>query len=65
MLRKGARVQVQNRFDRRWIGGFVVDQVKAAEDGGDARYRVKRVSDGSVVPDAFGPGELRSEGPTA
>jgi hypothetical protein len=55
-LRPGRKVEVRNRFDGSWSGGFeVVEEV----DGG---YRVGRRSDGAVLPGVFGGDELRPEG---
>jgi hypothetical protein len=41
----GTHVEVQSAFDGTWQGGFVVDQVT------EAGYRLRRVSDGSVLPE--------------
>jgi hypothetical protein len=55
-VRPGRRVEVRNRFDGSWSGGFeVVDWV----DGG---YRVRRRSDGAVLPGVFRGFEVRAEG---
>lgn len=60
----GTRVEVRTRFDRRWSTGFEVDAVLTAsnEAGTDGpRYRIRRRSDDSVLPEDFGPDEVRSE----
>jgi hypothetical protein len=46
----GTRVQVFCRFDNRWVSGFVVSHVLAAEPGS---LRVVRVSDGALLPGVF------------
>jgi hypothetical protein len=46
----GTRVQVFCRFDNRWVSGFVVSDVLAAEPGS---VRVVRVSDGALLPGVF------------
>jgi hypothetical protein len=55
VLSPGAAVEVMNRFERQWSRGFeVVDVV----DGG---YRLKRLSDGAVLPVVFSAASLRHE----
>jgi hypothetical protein len=49
----GAAVEVVNRFERRWSRGFEVVEVVT---GG---YRVRRRSDGSVLPVVFPESALR------
>ena len=51
----GTRVQVRNRFNRRWSSGFVI-----AEDDRDA-VRIRRVSDNAELPVSFEPTEIRPE----
>ncbi len=53
-LRPGQRVEVRNRGS--WSGGFEV------VDGVDGGYRVRRRSDGAVLPDVFRGDEVRPEG---
>ena len=54
--RPGRKVEVRNRFDGSWSGGFeVVEEV-------DGSYRVRRRSDGAVLPGVFRGDELRPEG---
>ena len=55
-LKVGERVEVRNRFDGRWSAGFEVEG--AEPDGG---YRVRRVSDRSVLPVALTRDEVRRE----
>jgi hypothetical protein len=51
----GTRVEVRSRFIGSWSRGFEV-----AEHRGD-RYGIKRLSDGSVLPDDFDQDEIRPE----
>jgi hypothetical protein len=52
-LEPGTEVEVRNRFDRRWVHGFVV--IAATPAG----YRILRLSDRSELPELFGRDELR------
>lgn len=54
-LARGTRVDVRNRFVGSWSRGFEV-----AEHEGDG-YRVRRLSDGSVLPDVFPEDDIRPE----
>jgi anti-anti-sigma factor len=54
-LRVGDRVEVATRFTGTWATGFEVAAVTA--DG----CRIRRVSDNSVLPIAFGPDDVRLE----
>jgi len=54
-LARGTRVDVRNRFVGSWSRGFEV-----AERRGDG-YRVRRLSDGSVLPDVFAEDDVRPE----
>ena len=47
-LRPGTPVEVRSSFDRTWKRGFRVEKV---DDGGG--YRLRRMSDGSVLPTVF------------
>ena len=51
----GDRVEVRNRFDAQWARGFEV--VEADDDG----VRVKRLSDGEVLPVVFSGDDVRPE----
>lgn len=46
-LRPGTPVEVRSTFDRNWKRGF---QVESAQRGG---YRLRRNSDGAVLPTVF------------
>ena len=52
----GTPVEVRNRFDGAWVGGFEVVAVDAALN----RYQVRRRSDRIVLPAPFGLGDLRT-----
>ncbi|MHB8328051.1 MAG: hypothetical protein ACYDD6_00230 [Acidimicrobiales bacterium] len=52
----GTRVDVRSRFVGAWSRGFeVVERVDATG------YRVRRLSDGSVLPDVFEDADIRPE----
>ena len=55
MLKPGTRVEVRKRFDHSWTRGFEVAEAL------DASYRIRRLSDGSVLPSEFDAEELRQE----
>jgi hypothetical protein len=55
VLAVGTPVEVRNRFDARWVRGFVVDE---QVDGG---YRLRRVSDEQILPTVFTGDEVRRE----
>jgi hypothetical protein len=52
-LRPGVDVEVRCRFDDHWARGFEIASVE------DDSYRLRRRSDGSVLPATFRPGDLR------
>jgi hypothetical protein len=60
-LAPGARVQVRCRFDGRWASGFVASTISDSEQ---PDIRVKRLSDGSVLPYVFHIDDVRPEPPT-
>lgn len=60
-MEPGTRVEVRSRFDRRWARGFEVEAVVDDPPSEPARYRVRRRSDGSVLPAMFISDELREE----
>ncbi|MBA2280811.1 MAG: hypothetical protein H0W25_06190 [Acidimicrobiia bacterium] len=55
-LKPGERVDVRNRFDGRWSPGFEVE-----EEAGEGGYRVRRTSDGSVLPVVLDRDDIRRE----
>jgi hypothetical protein len=61
-VRPGTRVEVRSRFDDRWARGFEVAEVIASTDALKAQqYRVRRRSDGSVLPVLFDDDDVREE----
>jgi hypothetical protein len=56
----GTRVEVRSRFDERWTRGFEVAEIDH-DDPGAVRYRIRRRSDGSVLPALFVDDEVREE----
>jgi hypothetical protein len=57
-LLPGDRIEVQNRFDGAWSRGFEVVDVLTGM--GTRRYRIKRLSDGVVLPRLFVEEEIDS-----
>jgi len=55
LMEPGTRIDVRSRFDARWSHGFEVAEVCA--DG----YRIRRLSDGTVLPTEFTANEVRPE----
>jgi len=51
----GTRIEVRSGYRSSWVRGFEVADL----DGGE--YRVRRVSDGIVLPATFEPGAVRQE----
>lgn len=54
-MKPGTRVEVRRRFDRRWARGFEIAEVL------DSGYRIRRLSDDSVLPEVFCPDDVRRE----
>jgi hypothetical protein len=52
-LGPGQHVEVRNRFTGTWSRGF--ELVETVDDG----YRVRRLSDGSILPTLFLPEDVR------
>ena len=59
-LRAGDEVEVRNRFDRHWVGGFALHAVVGGAAG--TRYRIRRHSDGAVLPALFDTTDVRRRG---
>ena len=53
VLQVGEQVEVHTRYNDSWVGGFEIAEVV---DGG---YRVRRTSDGSLLPNLTGEADLR------
>lgn len=56
-LHPGAHVEVRNRFTAAWSRGFELVEIV---DGG---YKIRRLSDGSVLPTVFLPEDVRPRPP--
>jgi hypothetical protein len=54
-LTPGTRIEVRRRFDSGWAAGFEVAEVMPAG------YRVRRMSDGDVLPVEFDLDDVRRE----
>ena len=52
-LQLGDPVEVHTKFNDNWVAGFEVAEIVA--DG----YRVRRISDGSLLPNVTGGDDLR------
>ena len=52
-------MEVRSRFDQAWARGFEVAEQVPADEG--PLYRVRRRSDGSLLPVLFGDHEVREE----
>ena len=55
IMTPGTRVEVRSRFDQRWGRGFEIAEIE------DAGYRIRRLSDGTVLPTVFRDDEVRKE----
>jgi hypothetical protein len=58
MLHVGDRVELHTKFNDSWVPGFEIAEV--VMDG----YRVRRTSDGTVLPDLTGESDLRPASPS-
>ena len=55
IVEPGTKVEVRSRFDRSWARGFEIAEVV------DAGYRIRRLSDGSILPLDFSADDVRAE----
>lgn len=58
-MRPGTRVEVRSRFEQRWTRGFEVAELDDSVD--PPVYRVRRRSDGSILPVSFALDDVREE----
>jgi hypothetical protein len=58
-VQPGTRVEVRSRFDQRWARGFEIEEEVQEQSG--PRYRLRRRSDGSVLPALFVDDDVREE----
>ncbi|HEV7887055.1 MAG TPA: hypothetical protein VGO92_05815, partial [Acidimicrobiales bacterium] len=56
----GTAVEIRSRFDGSWTAGFEVDEVI---DDASPQYRVRRLSDGALLPRLFAAGEVAERSP--
>jgi hypothetical protein len=54
-LEPGTKVEVRRRFDQHWSRGF---EIAEADDAG---YRLRRISDNTILPVTFPADEVREE----
>jgi hypothetical protein len=54
-LKPGTKVEVRSRFEGRWSRGFEVAEVL------DRAYKIRRMSDGSLLPTDFEQDDVRAE----
>jgi hypothetical protein len=59
VMRPGTRVEVRSKFESRWSRGFEVADCQDA--AGEPLYKVRRRSDGSILPVTFTEDDLREE----
>ena len=58
-IQLGSAVDVRSRFDGTWSGGFAVAEVVSkGEPVSERRYRLRRQSDGAVLPRLFSDQEV-------
>jgi hypothetical protein len=55
----GTSVEVRTRFDGRWSAGFEVVELIGA-DSAQVRYRLRRTSDGAILPVLFADNDITS-----
>ena len=60
-VRPGTRVEVRNRFDAKWTRGFEVADLVDGDEPNGPKYRVRRRSDGAILPATFTRDDLREE----
>lgn len=67
-MKVGTRVEVRSQFDRSWANGFEIAEIvrdgtegESGEDGPGARYKIRRLSDGMVLPRDFDWEDVRRE----
>ncbi|HTL87489.1 MAG TPA: hypothetical protein VL856_20060 [Acidimicrobiia bacterium] len=58
-MRPGTRVEVRSRFESHWARGFEVADIQSNQ--GRSVYKVKRRSDGSILPALFTEDDVREE----
>jgi hypothetical protein len=54
----GHKVEVRSQFDQSWSNGFEIEEC-VRDDDGVVRFRVRRLSDGMVLPRLFSDEDVR------
>lgn len=57
----GTKVEVRSKFDRSWARGFEVVETVLEPDEEVPAYRVRRRSDGQILPALFTEDDVREE----
>jgi len=60
-MRPGTRVEVRSRFESKWSRGFEVADLVEDAGPGESMYKVRRRSDGPILPVNFPATDLREE----
>ncbi|MFN8035580.1 MAG: hypothetical protein U0V73_06580 [Acidimicrobiia bacterium] len=60
-MEPGTRVEVRSRFEQAWARGFDVAEVVWEVGREGPRYRLRRRSDGSILPALFDDDDVREE----
>ena len=55
-MKPGTHVEVRNTFDNSWARGFEIAEIIDA-----MKFRIRRRSDGAVLPVTFEPDDVREE----
>lgn len=58
-MEPGVRVEVRSRFEGHWSRGFELHET--VDENGLTRYRIRRRSDGTVLPTLFDDDDVREE----
>jgi hypothetical protein len=58
---EGVGTEVWCRFQNRWIGGFEI--AETLHDGNERRFKIRRNSDGYILPVTFSAGDVRPTKP--
>lgn len=58
-MKIGTKVEVRSRFDGSWSGGFSLESEERDEDGKLSGRKVRRLSDGMVLPMVFDVRDVR------
>lgn len=59
-MKLGVEVEVRSRFDGSWSGGFALESEERDEHGKIVGRKVRRLSDGMVLPMVFDVRDVRT-----